>query len=411
MAFIPMTEEEKTVYTDIAIRLGGPDFDQTVLFPLQMAMNLEQAKVYREMPGSAEEIAEKVGVTPEFVEETCKELYEKGYVVLTRKSGWQPARSIIQVIDSGPTPEWAAKLGDSYFSSFTGGMGPITAYGMMSMPIPLLKVIAHPEALEKSGFTEKDILPNEDIRELMKRASSIATIYCACRRPFFGAEDRDDAYVCVCFDYMAEYQVKRGTGRMISYEEALELEKKCLKNWNAITPQNGTYLDALCNCNFEAPCVWDIMEEKGKPLKDGIAPSRYQAIVDPGDCISCQDCVVKCKAKAVTMIQYPGERKYKAWIDPDKCMGCGCCVTNCKGKACSLICVRPPEFIEADARPEAGRYDKPERYMELASRTAVAKVDYREKTFQLEKEYCLKHGINRDPYRTQMEFANASRKG
>ncbi|MFC1821763.1 ATP-binding protein [Thermodesulfobacteriota bacterium] len=408
MGFTPLTDEEREVYTGIARRLGGPDFDPGLLFPLQMAMNLDQAKVYLEMPGPSEDIAKKLGFTTDFVEDTCKELYHKGYVVLTRKAGWQPARSIIQVTDTGPIQKYADELGDNYFAALTGGMGPITSFAMMAMPIPLLKVVPHPQALQKSGFKKKDILPIEDIRELYKKASSIAAHYCCCRRAVFGAEEREDAYVCMAFDYMAEYQVKRGSAKMMSYEEALEWEKKCMKTWNAITPANGTYLDAFCNCNYEVPCVWEIMESKGKPMKDGVAPSRYQAIADPAKCISCQECVTKCKADACKMIQYPGERKYKAWIDPDKCMGCGCCVTNCKGKACTLICVRPPEFINTEDRPEAGRYDKPEKYLELAGHTAVAKEAYREKVAEMEKEWCLKHGINRDPYRSRMEFEQAS---
>ena len=168
MGFTKMTDEEMEVYSGIAERLGGPEYDKSLIFPLQMAMNLDQAKVYLAMPAPSEEIAEQFGFTAEFVEDTCKELYHKGYVVLTRKAGWQPARSIIQVTDTGPIQKYADELGDNYFASLTGGMGPITSFAMMAMPIPLLKVVPHPQALQKSGFKKKDILPIEDIRELYK---------------------------------------------------------------------------------------------------------------------------------------------------------------------------------------------------------------------------------------------------
>lgn len=407
MAFIEMTAEEEKVYRDIAKRLGGPNYNAGLLFPLQVAMNPQQAKVYRELPGSSEEIAEKVGVTLEFVEDTCKELYEKGYVVLTRKSGWQPARSVIQVTDSGPIQKWAEKMGDAYFRAFQGGMGEVVGNAMMAMSIPLLKVIPHFQALEASGFTEEDILPIENIRKLFGKANSIAANYCCCRRTIWGAQAREEGYVCMCFDYMAEYQVKRGAARMVSYEEALEIEEKCLKDWNAITPGNGTYLDALCNCNYEAPCVYEIMATANKPMKLGVAPSRYQSVINPEKCISCQECVQKCKADAVTMIRYPGERKFKAWVDPDKCMGCGCCVVNCKGGATQLICVRPPEFIPMDAKPELGRYDAPEKYYAKAETSIVAREARIKADKKMEEKYCLENGINRDPYRSKMEFAHA----
>ncbi len=98
------------------------------------------------------------------------------------------------------------------------------------------------------------------------------------------------------------------------------------------------------------------------------------------------------------MIQYEGEKKYKAWVDPDRCMGCGCCAVNCKGDACTMICVRPPEFIEAADRPSAGRYDAPEKYRNILSQSTVARRRQRKIEQSMEEGYCFEHGINRDPY-------------
>ncbi len=162
MGFSPMTEEERDVYSEIAKKLCGPEFNPGILFPLQIAMTLDQAKVYLEMPGSVEEISKKTDASTEFVAETFEELYHKGYAVLTRKSGYQLARSVIQVVDTGPTQAYAEKLGDEYFKALYGSMGEVPTLALASMPIALLKVILHPQALEKSGFTGEDILPIED---------------------------------------------------------------------------------------------------------------------------------------------------------------------------------------------------------------------------------------------------------
>ncbi|MFC1823903.1 ATP-binding protein [Thermodesulfobacteriota bacterium] len=399
MGFTKMTDEEREVYSAVARKLCGPDYNDNILFPFQIALDLNKAKVFIEMPGSAEDIAEKTGFTPQFIEDTMKELYHKGYAVLTRRSGYQPARSVIQVVDTGPIQKYADELGDEYFKSLYSSMAGMPTLALASMAIPLLKVIPHYKALEMSGFKEEEILPEENLNEQMKKASSIGAHYCGCRRAVWGAEEREEAYVCLCFDYMAEYEVKRGSARMLSYEEVIELEENLAKTWNAITPQNGTYLDALCNCNYEAQCVWEEMEMAGMPMKDGVAPSRYQAVVDPEKCISCQDCVLKCKAEAFTMIQYEGEKKFRAWADPDRCMGCGCCVINCKGKACSMITVRPPEFIESADRPAAGRYDTPDKYVGILAQSAVGRKARQKQWAEMEEQWCLERGINRDPYR------------
>lgn len=418
MALSTLTDEERKVYGDIALHLCGSDYEESFLIPLKMALSLETAKVFLAMPGSAEEIAAKTGCTSQFADNAMQELYHKGYAVLTRKRGYQPARSVIQVIDTGPIPEIAAELGREYFTAIYSSMAKFPALVLSAMPIPLLKVMCHVKALEMSGISEDEILPQENINLQMKEASTIAAHFCGCRRVIYGGESPEDGFVCLCFDFMAEYEVKRGSARMLSYEEAVELEEKLAKRWNIITPQNGTYLDAFCNCSYECPCIYEELGRNNQSYKEGVAPSRYQAVVDPQKCISCQQCVVKCKALACSMVKYIDETKYeyennvkyKAWVDPDRCLGCGCCVINCKAKALSMITVRPPEYIEPAPRPEAGRYDRPDKYAGIVSKSTEEREARKRLWADMEERFCLENNVDRDPYRGKEMQINSLKK-
>ncbi len=54
-----------------------------------------------------------------------------------------------------------------------------------------------------------------------------------------------------------------------------------------------------------------------------IGASRYKPTVTTSKCVGCNECVVACPVKAISMVGS------KAVIDPDKCVGCMVCVQTC----------------------------------------------------------------------------------
>jgi ferredoxin len=266
----------------------------------------------------------------------------------------------------------------------------------------MFKVYPHIKALYMSGFKDEDILDIEDYREDFKKVNAIATIYCCCRRLSWGAKDYPQGYVCVCFNRGVEYQVERGSAIMRTPDEMLELEENlCIPHWDMYTASNMTAKqDYICNCGVEVGgCIWGGPIATGE-LRDAFAPSRYQAVVDPLKCKSCRLCVDNCNVHAINLKQYP-DGTAKAWVDPDVCMGCGCCVVNCPNGAREMILVRPPEFIIQRDNMPTGRYDTPEKYIEVADLTAGLKEGRRKRDKEMEDKWCAKHRVNRNPYGIQ----------
>ena len=408
------TKEESALYQEITRRLcdeEDPAHDLAMMF----VFNPKQARVFLAFPPATvvpiEEIAKKTGFSKEFVEKTCKELYIKGYMVSTRR-GWAPVRSAVQAFDTGPTPKAAKMLGDGYYQlmRMARGGGTMAEAGsamggtemelMTGLEYPMFKIFPHIKALNISGYKDEDILPIEDYREDFKNASSIAVNYCGCRRHSWGAKEYPQGFVCICFDRGAEYQVKRGSAKMLTPGQMLEIEENvCIPEWDMYTASNMLKQDYVCNCSYTVPCIFERPMEAGQ-LKDAMTPSRYQAVIDPDECNACGQCVKKCKVKAASMKEYPMETEH-AWVNPDTCLGCGCCVVNCPTNAIKLICVRPPNFIvQRDSMP-TGRYDTPETYHEMAKRMDSLRAKRRKRDKKLEEEYCAEHGIDRNPHRIQ----------
>jgi len=60
--------------------------------------------------------------------------------------------------------------------------------------------------------------------------------------------------------------------------------------------------------------------------------SNISPIVKEGICVSCQDCIENCNAKAIKIFPATG----KAKIDPEKCEGCALCIAICPQGAISV---------------------------------------------------------------------------
>src|SRR3974390_2082279 len=72
------------IYFELAGRIRGvdPEYGQ---YLLQKMYSLEVAKIVRELPAPAEEIAKKLNLKAENVEKTTQELVKKGYLLKTAK--------------------------------------------------------------------------------------------------------------------------------------------------------------------------------------------------------------------------------------------------------------------------------------------------------------------------------------
>ena len=119
-----MTEEvarinaqERKLYDEIAEKLGTPG-SKLIRMILERIMTPEQAKIVNVLNppelGVPEEVAKKLGLSKETVDDVFREMMDKGLVVPSRKGGYYLAGSIIQFHDTMPTKKWCEILGPEY---------------------------------------------------------------------------------------------------------------------------------------------------------------------------------------------------------------------------------------------------------------------------------------------------------
>ncbi|MFC1862180.1 4Fe-4S binding protein, partial [Chloroflexota bacterium] len=230
-------------------------------------------------------------------------------------------------------PKYDEPLGDEFFDLW-GALD-----GEMQKPRPedlrpgaaVFRVLPRGKSIENVPGVE----PCEDIRELLKAQDLLVLLHCACKRAhqdrWCGTPDES----CITVGRTAQYNLNRGTGRKISYNEALEVLKKYDQYPTVnLTVNQKDVNQLICNCHY---CCCAAMKRAEK--------SRFVAEVDPEKCRGCKICVERCQYSAVSMKPYPGIERERSYIDPRLCRGCGSCVVTCPAEARMMKVVRPTEHI------------------------------------------------------------------
>lgn len=178
------------------------------------------------------------------------------------------------------------------------------------------------------------ILPIEDVEEVIDIASSITRMACGCR--FFNAGKKDERYH---FGLMVD---RRGTFEKFpdaaSSLEVLDKEetKKIFRKYDeegmihmiytAVTP----YVMCLCNCDRDCSNYKKYIGNRGAPR---FFRAEYICKVDWELCNGCRTCMSRCQFGAKTYSAALG----KVYIDPTRCFGCGVCRAVCSNDAITQI--------------------------------------------------------------------------
>lgn len=186
------------------------------------------------------------------------------------------------------------------------------------------------------------VLPIEDVEEVIDIASSITRMACGCR--FVNAGKKDERYH---FGLMVD---RRGTfEKFPDAASSLEvLDKEETKNlfrkydedglihtiWTAVTP----YIMCLCNCDRDCGNYKSYIEKRGEPR---FFRAEYISQVDWDLCNGCRECLNRCQFGA----QFYSFSLSKVYIDPTRCFGCGVCRAACSNNA--IIQIPRQESVEA----------------------------------------------------------------
>lgn len=186
------------------------------------------------------------------------------------------------------------------------------------------------------------VLPMEEIRELVRKAETVVRMPCACR----WAMGKGEVRVCYGISIGPEQWYRHidmsAFGPLpdeglesVDREEAIRQMEHLEEHgavhtiWTMMTP----FIGAICNCTLD-DCL--AMRTLSGIKVETMARAEFVAVVDEEQCIGCGQCAAQCQFKAI------GEREdsgsHYAVIDAHACYGCGLCRNSCPAGAIALIC-------------------------------------------------------------------------
>lgn len=310
---------------------------------LECAMSDEEAKFILELPAPVEEVANKLGTTDKAVEDKIKDLAQRGVIVRSRKGYRYPRdlgtlhdnilASAPRYIPDGMDKLWMALYeGKQWWREIGEGLA---GYGLK-----VLRIIP----AEKSISSDTKLLAYESMTEIIEANRDLISVRnCCCRT---GAKKcHNPVDVCMQFKGRAEYDLFRSGGRKVSADEAVSVALQAVGSGLVPTVTNVSVMDNLefiCFCCGDCCLILDPLIRLQKVM-DVVAPSRFEAKINPETCNGCRHCVPRCHFGAIDMKPVGGEMK--AILDPDKCVGCGVCELACVPGSITMELVRPPESI------------------------------------------------------------------
>ena len=215
-----------------------------------------------------------------------------------------------------------ARLIHAYKQSFDQATGPLEITFPPNRVIPI-GVTIRPES---------KIHTFNQLSSYIDRAETVSVATCFCRHEAKLLDEKDDCgmpdEVCMNFGMSAQFLIDRGMGRKVTKEEAKDILRKASEAGLVHAGLNIQELDFICNC---CACHCMILKSALSQPKPGRALySGYQPCVDPGLCTSCETCIGRCPAEAMTLLEN------LPVIDPDRCFGCGVCAVGCPMEAIKM---------------------------------------------------------------------------
>jgi electron transport complex protein RnfB len=298
---------------------------------LRILFTPEEAAIAVKMsfkPKSTSTLAQATSVPENETERRLESMANKGVIFSKNKEGKKlyglvpliPGVFEFPFMKGGGSPMhdrlarlWEAYHHDSLGASFSGN------------PTPLMRVVA----VEKSVTPQDRIHPYEEVKHLIENSNYIALTKCACRVSIAKCDRPKE--VCLIFDGTGEFLVERGFARQISKEEGIRVLDQAEAAGLVHTSNNSAdRASIICNC---CPCCCTILRGRTQlNHPHAFEPSRFAALVNSEDCITCEVCAdERCPMQAIEISDDA------AFVHEEKCIGCGLCVSTCPSGAMGLI--------------------------------------------------------------------------
>jgi len=265
------------------------------------------------------------------LEEILENMVKRGNIHGTKRDGKNHYRIVPLVV--GLDELQVYNLTPEYFSLLikymTDSQFPLK---LINAKNPQLRTIP----IEKSLTPEHLVANYDDVMAIIKNnRGPIVVIDCICKKGALIAgkkcQKTSRLETCIVFNDIAETWLKRGLGRQINKQEAIEITRKNEEDGLVFQPSNAQEPEFLCACC--GCCCGIFTMQKAIPNPANFWTSSYQAEVNSELCEGCGTCIDRCQVDAIKLRKSKGVVS----INLKRCIGCGNCVPTCPAQAIRLI--------------------------------------------------------------------------
>lgn len=333
--------------------------DNHIITPylLRELFSLEEMKIVNALPGTAAQVAEKLGMDPAHVEAVLDKINMEGKLV---DDDGQPKvygvfRRAVTFRDS---IVGAGMRGDMSYKKDR------TAYLLMENWIRFdpdtkfpLDVILEMRVIPKWNSI-KDIpgvMHCENMKEIIEdnlRKGTIIVNQCGCRVvksyidegeyypdhcTVFTEHDNSDGH-CLMFEEFAEHMIKKfPEGQCIpDREHAMKAFEEIEESTAIYSGAKTRQIANVCTC---CTCCCTVQRHIKDGLTGVLKESRFRPECNHNKCVGCQICTTRCYYDAIKMTDNG------IAVDPSLCKGCGNCVVKCPTGALKMKIVHTPDWI------------------------------------------------------------------
>ena len=275
---------------------------------------------------------EKEGIPLEKVEKALDEMDSEGLIVrIVRKINDEDVKSYVSLPFMLGFYEFQMnKMTEEYIHDVNQYLEEAYLEELNKTKIPQLRTIP----IEKEIGDPRDVSNYDDFRHYLDNCGEpIVLKECVCRKKndIIGksCEKTDLRESCFSFRSVGMAYVKRGLGRIITKEEALEIIEQAEREGLVLQTSNSQRPGSLCTCCGD--CCNLLVNERKFTAPAQFFGSNFYVQVDEDLCTGCGTCVTRCQMDAVEIIDDVSN------IHLERCIGCGVCVPTCPEEAIELI--------------------------------------------------------------------------